>query len=843
LAREAQKRGQYAASNEQLLRILKIDPQNQTAIQLKIENDKAIIAQRGTLPSPEAIATIPDRQQEILRAATLAQDGKLFYEMGKLPEADKKLKEAYKLDPENRVALYYLSLLKERGFVHEHNQRELMAKEALVQVEKEWNPSIKREALPFPNPVTHTPQVFSSPGRQQIMSKLDKIRMNAFYDGLPLGEVLKDLTDKTVKYDPEKAGINFMIQTHAEAVPVATTPTDPNAPAVVLEPPAPVDISAITIKLNPELRNLRLADVLDAIVNSADQPIKFEVKDYAVVFSPRPPEAVTLVTKRFRVDPNTFLQGLESVSALSLEFGATGGKGRGGGGGAQDNTAFSIPRVALAQIVRGGGGAGAGAQAGLGINYVTKTNLTARVNEMVRDYFTTAGVDMTPPRSVFWNERAGVLFVKASAADLDLIASAVDALNVAPPQVTIKARFAEITQEDSKALGFDWFLGNTLLNGGAIGAQTGSAPSYSGRPTVANPSGTFPGPGFGPGFPGPGATFPSSTDNKLTTGIRNRIGSATIPNANEVPALATITGVLTDPQFRVVIHALEQRGGVDVLSAPSITTLSGRQAEISVLTLNTIVASVDIDQQASGGTANGTGGSSPGVIGSTITYFVQPLPFGTTLDVVPYVSADDYSIQMSIIPTITEFLGYDNPGQFVPQGQSAAGNTIGVPLTAVLPLPRLGLRQVTTSCNVYDGQTVVLGGLITENVNKIKDKIPVLGDLPFVGRLFRSESQNSVKRNLMIFVTPTIIDPAGNRVHSDEELPFAQAAIPQQTTIIAPVPPTVAPVPAVVVPAAVVPTPEVIVPAPEVVIPAQTVPAPEAEVPPPVVPAPKTPEP
>ncbi len=172
----------------------------------------------------------------------------------------------------------------------------------------------------------------------------------------------------------------------------------------------------------------------------------------------------------------------------------------------------------------------------------------------------------------------------------------------------------------------------------------------------------------------------------------------------------------------------------------------------------------------------------------------------------------------------------------------------------MLPLPRLSLRQVTTSCNVYDGQTVVLGGLITENVNKIKDKIPVLGDLPFVGRLFRSESQNSVKRNLMIFVTPTIIDPAGNRVHSDDELPFAQASIPQQTTIIAPVPAVVAPVPAVVVPApvpipevvvpapeGVAPTPEVIVPAPEV--PAPTVPAPEAEVPVPVVPAPKTPEP
>jgi general secretion pathway protein D len=62
----------------------------------------------------------------------------------------------------------------------------------------------------------------------------------------------------------------------------------------------------------------------------------------------------------------------------------------------------------------------------------------------------------------------------------------------------------------------------------------------------------------------------------------------------------------------------------------------------------------------------------------------------------------------------------------------------------------------------------------------LKDKVPVLGDLPLVGRLFRSESSVSAKKNLVIFVTPTIIDPAGNRVHTDDELPFAQSGLPSQ---------------------------------------------------------------
>jgi general secretion pathway protein D len=75
---------------------------------------------------------------------------------------------------------------------------------------------------------------------------------------------------------------------------------------------------------------------------------------------------------------------------------------------------------------------------------------------------------------------------------------------------------------------------------------------------------------------------------------------------------------------------------------------------------------------------------------------------------------------------------------------------------------------------VWDGQTVVLGGLMSEDVSKIKDKIPVLGDIPLLGRFFRSEGRTSMKKNLIIFVTPTIIDPAGNRVNSDADLPFAR---------------------------------------------------------------------
>jgi general secretion pathway protein D len=377
----------------------------------------------------------------------------------------------------------------------------------------------------------------------------------------------------------------------------------------------------------------------------------------------------------------------------------------------------------------------------------------------------------------------GQLMVKATLQDLDIIEQAIQVLNMSPPELTIEAKFAEVTQDDSRAVGFDWFLGNTLLGGGRLGLQTGTAPSFAGRQGAANPSGVFPGPTPVDAFGNPIGTAPGTipalaSDNLLTSGLRNPLNA---------PALGTLTGILTDPQFRLVIKALEQRQGVDLLSAPKVTTVSSRQAQIKDVDVRYIVTDLSLSQTASGvGGAIGAVGATTGGsgVGSAIQPLAEPIELGPILDVVPYVSADGYTIQMTIIPTLKEFLGYDTAtaAMFVTQAQSV-GTGAGNPLTQTTPLPIFHLKQVVTSAIVWDGQTVVLGGLISENVTKTKDKIPVLGDLPFAGRLFRSESSMSKKKNLLIFVTPTIIDPAGNRVHSEEEMPFAQNSIPPQKPV------------------------------------------------------------
>ncbi|HEV2693739.1 MAG TPA: hypothetical protein VG347_12680 [Verrucomicrobiae bacterium] len=159
---------------------------------------------------------------------------------------------------------------------------------------------------------------------------------------------------------------------------------------------------------------------------------------------------------------------------------------------------------------------------------------------------------------------------------------------------------------------------------------------------------------------------------------------------------------------------------------------------------------------------------------SAITPVTQQIETGPILDVVPYVLSDGYTINLALIPSLTDFNGYDT----APTIPGVTGNLNVVQLPTILP--NFTVRQVVTTVNVWDNQTVVIGGLISSQVQSTKDKVPIIGDVPLFGRLFQSASKTTTKKNLMIFVTATIVDPAGLRVHSDDMLPFAQSTVPEQ---------------------------------------------------------------
>src|SRR5439155_22022645 len=156
----------------------------------------------------------------------------------------------------------------------------------------------------------------------------------------------------------------------------------------------------------------------------------------------------------------------------------------------------------------------------------------------------------------------------------------------------------------------------------------------------------------------------------------------------------------------------------------------------------------------------------PVVVAPTTAQDWETRNTGVTLEVEPVVGGDATTIDLNLIPQVVEFEGFINYGSPI----NAVGvNTVGV-LSVSQPIELtknvinqhvFSTRKVTTSVSVYDGQTVVLGGLMREDVQKVEDKTPIIGDIPFIGRAFRTNVEQHTKKTLVIFVAGRVITPGG----------------------------------------------------------------------------------
>ena len=256
------------------------------------------------------------------------------------------------------------------------------------------------------------------------------------------------------------------------------------------------------------------------------------------------------------------------------------------------------------------------------------------------------------------------------------------------------------------------------------------------------------------------------------------------------PAIFGVGGVLTDPQFQVVIRALNQKKGADLMTAPSVVTRSGQRAKIEIIREFIYPTEYDppeIPQEFFGGGIQGggglgglggglagLGGGGGGAAGGFPVTPANPTsfemrPVGVTLEVDPVVGPDGFTLELNIAPEVTEFEGFVNYGSPI---QTGAVDALGQPTTVVLTENRIeqpvfSTRKLTTSVTIWDGQTVAIGGLIREDVQNVQDKVPLFGDMPLIGRFFRTNSEQHFKKNLMIFVTGRLIDPAGQPVNSN----------------------------------------------------------------------------
>lgn len=304
---------------------------------------------------------------------------------------------------------------------------------------------------------------------------------------------------------------------------------------------------------------------------------------------------------------------------------------------------------------------------------------------------------------------------------------ALEELNVTPRQVEIEARFVEVAQTDLESLGFEWLLTDDW----EIAKNRNDSSQYI---KVGKGAGT------------------SGVNRYLDRDV-----NLSFPGLNSVnDALFSVQSVLTNPELGFVLHALSQQANTDLLSAPKVVTMNGEEAIIKVVHEFIYPTEFEIKENES------DSGDSDVV---QVTFpSVEPQEFemrevGVILQVVPQVSEDGQMISLQLNPQIISEPEWRDYGFDYPASFSSGGDPKLVHVKMEQPIFKV--RSVSTKISIYNGATVVMGGMITEERREVNDKVPLLGDIPLIGRLFRSTYEHSEKRNLLIFVTARMVDPAG----------------------------------------------------------------------------------
>ena len=188
--------------------------------------------------------------------------------------------------------------------------------------------------------------------------------------------------------------------------------------------------------------------------------------------------------------------------------------------------------------------------------------------------------------------------------------------------------------------------------------------------------------------------------------------------------------ILSVPQMSVTLQALNEDSDAEFLANPRLVTADNMPAKIEVLRAQPVPEYIP-----GGATQSGT------LLPATLTGF-RDKTFGNTLLVKPSVNKDGF-ITLSVKPSISNKIG----DQSVPiQG--------GAPIVS----PIIDSRSLESNVLIKSGDTLAIGGLLQDEIRKTRTKVPVMGDVPLLGYMFQSRVNERVKRNLLVFVTPTIID-------------------------------------------------------------------------------------
>lgn len=226
----------------------------------------------------------------------------------------------------------------------------------------------------------------------------------------------------------------------------------------------------------------------------------------------------------------------------------------------------------------------------------------------------------------------------------------------------------------------------------------------------------------------------SSALGQFTEGLKQNIS---YKNTNYPPITGTtsespFTFGIFDEDINVILQALANSLDTNVLSAPRVATVNNREAEIKVIQS---LPWAEPDVQVAGDSGS-----------VTVSWKINFEEVGIILKTTPIIN-DDGNITMVLNPEISDKTS--DYSLTVTQG------TTSIPYT----IPVIDKRSASTKVVVKNGQTLIIGGLIKEKITKGETKVPLLGDMPFLGYLFKSKKDIVDKTELLIFISPTIIAP------------------------------------------------------------------------------------
>ena len=340
--------------------------------------------------------------------------------------------------------------------------------------------------------------------------------------------------------------------------------------------------------------------------------------------------------------------------------------------------------------------------------------------------------------------RTNTVFFREGKSNIDKIMLFLKTIDLPTQQVMIEARLVEVTANPNQAYGINWggVLGGP--SGGQMISLAGSNVAGSTR-TSTGASNTVNGV--------PGASSGSTSANNLNTllstpqNLFNQTGNL-LRDASSISNLASsVAGqfaILSVPQLSVTLRMLNEDRDAEFLANPRVVTANNQKAEIKI-TRAQPVPQLNFNEQTAQAVFSG----------------FQDKEFGNTLEVTPSINKDDF-ISMLVKPEISNKVG------------DATFTFSGTVVTS----PVIDKRTLNSNVLIKSGDTLAIGGLLQDEVTKGRTKVPFLGDIPILGYAFQEKVNQRTKRNLLVFVTPTIIkqgygtgleDQVSGLNHSGEE--------------------------------------------------------------------------